>query len=154
MIQCKSICRNYLCTKKFYSSQCFFLKQIFSLCSILMQTMQKSVGWKRRQIFILNENILLWLAICVTSTAPSIFLKFSQDCCETTKLQIQQSKVKLFFVKKRQESLNYRKCIIQNNGLVVHLILGYIFENKTQKQKRQMFFDKIWSIRTKHFHLK
>ena len=26
-------------------------------------------------------------------------------------------------------------------------------ENKTQKQKRQMVSDKIWSIRTKYFHL-
>ena len=31
---------------------------------------------------------------------------------------------------------------------VINLILGYIFENRTQNQKRQMVSDKIWSIRT------
>ena len=39
--------------------------------------------------------------------------------------------------------------------LVLNFILGSLFENKTQKQKRQMVYDdKIWSIRTKYFHLK
>ena len=35
----------------------------------------------------------------------------------------------------------------------IHLILGYIFKEKTQKQKRQMVSDKIWSIRTKYYQL-
>ena len=38
--------------------------------------------------------------------------------------------------------------------LAINLILGYIFENQTQKQKRQKVSDKTWSVRTKCFHLK
>ena len=82
----------------------------------------------------------------------SIFLKFSQYCCETLIIQIQQRKVRtVFFDKNSKKSLYYRNCI---GFFAVNLILGYTFENKTQKQKRQMVSDKIWSIRTKYFHLK
>ena len=38
--------------------------------------------------------------------------------------------------------------------LAINLILGYIFENKTQKQKRQIVSDKIQSNKTKCVHLK
>ena len=50
-------------------------------------------------------------------------------------IEIQQRKVK-------------NKLHWSDQFLAVNLILGYIFENKTQTLKRQMVSVKIWSIRT------
>ena len=70
--------------KKFYSSQWFLKNPIFSLFPIVK----------------MNKN---YAEICrvgnleaefLTSSACSIFLKFSQYCCETSIIQIQQRKVK------------------------------------------------------------
>ena len=86
-----------------------------------------------------------------TSSACSIFLKFSQYCFETSIIQIhQRKKEKKYFLRRNFQNKHFT-IAIADQYLVVKLILGYIFENKTQKQKRQVFFDKIWSIRTKYF---
>ena len=83
------------------------------------------------------------------------FLNFSQYCCKMSIIQIMQSNLTtIFFIKKSQKNTLLQKLHRPVQFSAVNLILGYIFENKTQKQKRQMVSDKIWSFRTKYFHLK
>ena len=70
--------------KKFYSGQCFFKNPIFSLFPIVK----------------MNEN---YAEICRVGNLEAdfqqvllvqFFLKFSQYCCETSIIQIQQRNVK------------------------------------------------------------
>ena len=65
------------------------------------------------------------------------------------------TKKKEYFLRQKvKKKLLYYKIDRSDQFLAINLILGYIFENKTKKQKRQMVSDKILSIRTKYFHLK
>ena len=71
--------------KKFYSSHWFLKNQVFSFFPIVK----------------VNAN---YAEICrlgggrfSTSSACSVFLKFSQYFCETSVIQIQQTKVKKYF---------------------------------------------------------
>ena len=73
--------------KKFYSSQWFLKNPIFSLFPIVQ----------------MNDNYAEIHRVgnlggrFSTSSACSIFLKFSQYCCETSMIQSQQRKVKNIF---------------------------------------------------------
>ena len=74
------------------------------------------------------------------------FLKFSKYCCEALIIKIQQRKVKYIILDKySKQSLFYRNCTVRQMfgrkfNIWVHF---HVFENKTQKQKRQMVSDKI-----------
>ena len=51
------------------------------------------------------------------------------------------------------KSIYCRNCIGHTHFFAVKLILQRKFENKVQKQKRQMVPDRIWVIRINRFHL-
>ena len=83
------------------------------------------------------------------------FLKFSQYCCETLIIWNSEKKSKKIFMQTK---------IPKNHFTIEIAYIRPIFGrksnfrvnigNKTQNQKRQMVSDKIWSMRTKYFHLK
>ena len=68
----------------------------------------------------------------LTSSTASIFQKFSQYCCETSIIQIQESKNFFLGRKLKKKSLYYRHCIVQTNFLAVYLIFEYIFATKIE----------------------
>ena len=82
--------------KKFYSSHWFLKNQVFSFFPIVK----------------MNAN---YAEICRVGNmeadfqrpACSIFLKFSQYCCETSIIQIQQRKIITFFLDKHSKQTLY-----------------------------------------------
>ena len=91
--------------EKFHSSHRFLKNQIFSLFPIV------KIRPNRAEICRVGK-----LEPDFQLVSRSIFLKFSQYCCETSIIQIQQRKVKNIFLDKiSKKSLYYRNCIGQDN---------------------------------------
>ena len=96
--------------------------------------MQKSVGK------------VTWRQMFNKFSPFNFFAEISAIYCETSLIRIQQRNTKILKI-----TLLY-KLHRPDQFFAVNLILGEIFENKTQKQKRQIVSDKIWSIKTKYSH--
>ena len=78
--ECKTICRNYLCTKKFILViVVFFLNQIFSLFPIVKMNSNYAEICRVGNLEADFQQVLL----------VHFFLKFSQYCCQTSIIQIQ-----------------------------------------------------------------
>ena len=82
VISCKTIYRDYLCTKSNILVIVFFKNQIFLLFLILKKNADYVEIHKA-------GNLGGWFS---KSSSCSIFLKSSQYCCETSIIQIQQRK--------------------------------------------------------------
>ena len=85
--------------KTFYSSYCILRTEIFSFFPIVKMNANYAEFCRVGKLEVRFS----------TSSACSFFLIFSQYCCETSKIQIQERKVKSIF------SLLYRNCIGQTN---------------------------------------
>ena len=83
--------------KKFYSSHCFLKNQIFSLFRIVKMHTNYAEICRVGNLVADFQQVLLVL----------FFFKFSQYCCETSIIQMQQRKVKNIFL---DQSSNY--CVV------------------------------------------
>ena len=97
MIKCKTICRNYLCTKKklFKSLLFAFLNQTFSLFPIVKMNANLAEICRVGNLEADFQQVLL----------IDFFLKFSQYCCKISIIQIQKRKVKKYFLRQKFQTL-------------------------------------------------
>ena len=77
-----------------------------------------------------------------TSSSCSVFLKFSQYCCETSVIQIQQRKVKNIFLEKNSKNHFTINLHRSDQFLAINLIFVYK-RTKRKNRKDKMVSDKI-----------